>query len=687
MTTFARELSGFRCVFNATNLQLRTLDALFLSQSGINAQRCQTLAKFSSLLSLNLTSNALLDDEGLEALGQLKNLKLVQLNGTKVTAAGIAKLRQALPDCNIQWDGAATSANTPMATPDGRIDLLALVDVKRDVLAGEWSREANGLKVKQSETTIYVPRLQWPYQPPEEYDYEIEFTQGNGHGTVEQLLSAQSRFFAWVLNVALKDGVKAGFETLGGMNLVNRKDASVMRPKLLEPGRRYRSRVEVRKGKLRAFLDDELLVEWAGDFQRLDIIPRNALRDKLHLGLAANDRCALFHKVTVREVSGAGKFTSGVAGSEADSAWTDWLGPRLKHADFFSQFDGRVGWQREGDAITTTQVISGQPVFPDKTRNGAIRLTYLLRDSKGIQINARDRVTNGVRDLYVAEDHGTQISITMIRAGVYKVLAKEPIPASIPKAAQRTLEFRIADDTLTATFNGSVVATVKDSTLNEGNFALVALKGVLVQKVEYQKLDGAVAGLPAGIPKVDVLSRIDVKRESSDGSWKFENGTLSTAAAAAAAANGNRRLSLPIDNPPEGYDVRLRIDRTSEGNALVLGLVSGGRRALVVMDGFRSRGGLWGLENIDGQGPLDNGTAVVNQPLKVNEPADLVVQVRKSGIRVDRDGKTLIDWNGSADKLSLNEMWDDKGPPRFFLGAQAGFVISRLTIEPAQNAE
>ena len=474
--------------------RLNNTTKLYLAGAQLKSAQCAFLAKsMPQVGTLNLMNNPLLDDAALAPLGELRNLKTLQLQGTKVTAAGIAKLQQALPNCSIEWDGAATSATAPMTTPDGRIDLLALFDVKRDVLAGEWTREAKGLKVKQSETTVYVPRLQWPYQPPEEYDYEIEFTQGNGNGTVEQLLSAQSRSFAWVLNSALKDGVKAGFETLDGMNLDNRKDASIMRPKLLEPGRRYRSRVEVRKRQLRAFLDDELLVEWSGDFQRLDIIPRNALRDKLHLGLAANDRGALFHKVTVREVSGVGKLTSGVAGSEASSAWTDWLGPRLKHADFFSQFDGRVGWQREGDAITTTQAISGQAVLPDKTRNGSIRLTYLLRDSKGIQINARDRVTNGERDLYVAQDHGTQISITMIRAGMYKVLVKEPIPASIPKDAQRTLEFRIVGDTLTATFNGSVVATVKEATLTEGNFALVALKGVLVQKVEYQLLDEPIA--------------------------------------------------------------------------------------------------------------------------------------------------------------------------------------------------
>jgi serine/threonine protein kinase len=178
---------------------------------------------------------------------------------------------------------------------------------------------------------------------------------------------------------------------------------------------------------------------------------------------------------------------------------------------------------------------------------------------------------------------------------------------------------------------------------------------------------------------VDMISMLDMKRDAPDGSWEVKDGTLSTVTS---AGKGNHRLSLPIEIPPEEYDVRLQVQRTSEGNALVLGIVSGSHRAIVAMDGFRGSGGLWGLENIDGKGPAENGTGVANQPLKVNEAADVLVQVRKTGIRVERDGKTLIDWKGPSDKLTLHPVWDDKGPPRFFLGAQAGFIIQRLEFIP-----
>lgn len=146
------------------------------------------------------------------------------------------------------------------------------------------------------------------------------------------------------------------------------------------------------------------------------------------------------------------------------------------------------------------------------------------------------------------------------------------------------------------------------------------------------------------------------------------------------------RLDLPIDNLPNEYDLKLRVERKTAGNALVLGLVSGSRRVAFVMDGFQSRGGLWGLENIDGKGPVDNGTAVPKEPLLVDQPVDLLVQVRTTGIRIERDGRSIIDWKGSPDKLSLSGTWDDKGVARLFLGAQASFVIHRLELLPVPSS-
>ena len=41
-------------------------------------------------------------DAGLKQLAGLKELKLLFLQGTKVTDAGVAELQKALPGCNVQ---------------------------------------------------------------------------------------------------------------------------------------------------------------------------------------------------------------------------------------------------------------------------------------------------------------------------------------------------------------------------------------------------------------------------------------------------------------------------------------------------------------------------------------------------------------------------------------------------------
>jgi hypothetical protein len=55
------------------------------------------------LAMLDLRNNPL-TDKGLENLKSLTPLKDLILTGTSTTAAGIAELRKALPDCQIVWE-------------------------------------------------------------------------------------------------------------------------------------------------------------------------------------------------------------------------------------------------------------------------------------------------------------------------------------------------------------------------------------------------------------------------------------------------------------------------------------------------------------------------------------------------------------------------------------------------------
>ena len=48
-----------------------------------------------------------ISDEGLTHLRTLKRLETLDIRKTRVTAAGVKQLQEAIPDCTIHWDGEA----------------------------------------------------------------------------------------------------------------------------------------------------------------------------------------------------------------------------------------------------------------------------------------------------------------------------------------------------------------------------------------------------------------------------------------------------------------------------------------------------------------------------------------------------------------------------------------------------
>ncbi len=85
--------------------RLKNLRSLFIASVKMTPAQCMTLARtMPQLTSLNLIGNGSLDDAALAPLGEMRDLTKLQLQGTKVTAAGVAALQKALPNCLIEWD-------------------------------------------------------------------------------------------------------------------------------------------------------------------------------------------------------------------------------------------------------------------------------------------------------------------------------------------------------------------------------------------------------------------------------------------------------------------------------------------------------------------------------------------------------------------------------------------------------
>ncbi|MCX6906991.1 MAG: DUF1080 domain-containing protein [Verrucomicrobia bacterium] len=216
----------------------------------------------------------------------------------------------------------AITANQPVvkypespvaASSGGTINFLALADPQQDAVKGNWKLTADGL-VLEKPNPIGV--LDLPYAPPEEYDFEIEFTPTDTGLNVNQFLSAGGCAFAW--KVARKEQY-AVIELLDGKFFDQRKEGVSEKTLALEPGRRYTSKVEVRRGSFRALVNGGEYLRWSGDFNRLSLEPSFKLRDNSHIGVGSVRRGVIFHRIEVREVSGKGTFARGAPAAQFTS--------------------------------------------------------------------------------------------------------------------------------------------------------------------------------------------------------------------------------------------------------------------------------------------------------------------------------------------------------------------------------
>ncbi len=78
------------------------LDWLMVGKTQIDNTAMPIIGQMTRLHKLDLFQTPL-TDAGLESLKCLKNLRELDLNRTSVTAEGVRSLRQALPNCKINW--------------------------------------------------------------------------------------------------------------------------------------------------------------------------------------------------------------------------------------------------------------------------------------------------------------------------------------------------------------------------------------------------------------------------------------------------------------------------------------------------------------------------------------------------------------------------------------------------------
>jgi hypothetical protein len=174
------------------------------------------------------------------------------------------------------------------------INLLALIDPKKDAVIGTWSWKDGCL---MSDGTRWA-RLQIPYQPPEEYDLRLSFTRKRGNDSVDVILTKSDHKFLW--NMGGWGNTASGFELINGVPGDN--NPTTVKGGL-ENGKKYLYIIKVRKDMISVISNDKVIVEYKTDFNDLSLRSDWNIRNNKNLGIGSWESTTIFHTIEVIEMS------------------------------------------------------------------------------------------------------------------------------------------------------------------------------------------------------------------------------------------------------------------------------------------------------------------------------------------------------------------------------------------------
>ncbi len=155
----------------------------------------------------------------------------------------------------------ATGPKAPAA-----IDLLKLIDPKRDAVDGAWAFDGGVLVT----STVSFGRLQVPYAPPPEYDVRMVAERRGPVNSIVLGLVAGGKQFAVVIDAFPRD-------TTSGVDRVDDKafpdNETGFKGVLLAEGKASTIVASVRKGSLVVTVDGRKIVDWKADYKRVSLYP------------------------------------------------------------------------------------------------------------------------------------------------------------------------------------------------------------------------------------------------------------------------------------------------------------------------------------------------------------------------------------------------------------------------------
>ncbi|MGA2496686.1 MAG: hypothetical protein ABSH20_03035 [Tepidisphaeraceae bacterium] len=258
------------------------------------------------------TVDALAEDEALE-LGKWYRAQMASATQTgKINAAGGAtECYERFLSLHRTEDGARLAATMalqevkkvgmPAVARVRKVDLLKLVDPAKDAILGKWTLKGGVLLCDPGRDA--TSRIEFPYTPPEEYDYRIVFVRVGGNGAINPICRAGGRQFG--CQVGGWGNTVAGFEVING----RRADENPTMKRTgawLANDQRYTLVIRVRNDGAETLLDDKVITSVKTNYADMSLHGDLALRRPDVIGLRAVSPTRV-ESAEVIEVSGEGK--------------------------------------------------------------------------------------------------------------------------------------------------------------------------------------------------------------------------------------------------------------------------------------------------------------------------------------------------------------------------------------------
>ncbi|HET6248412.1 MAG TPA: hypothetical protein VFE47_11990 [Tepidisphaeraceae bacterium] len=181
-----------------------------------------------------------------------------------------------------------------------RVDLIDLFDPATSVIHGVWRIQDGSLVPQPADGA----RVDFCYEPPEEYDFQVTFTVETPGDALAQICYASGDQFLYAL--AGWGNSISGFELLGGVGASENKTAK-RKSNWLVRGQRYISVVKVRKSRVEAYLNGQLVTGIDTDYSNFSLYGPFKLAHDNSVGIIAGKDGVRFETAEIIEITGEGK--------------------------------------------------------------------------------------------------------------------------------------------------------------------------------------------------------------------------------------------------------------------------------------------------------------------------------------------------------------------------------------------